>query len=135
MKKTADTVGVPLIPEARQILGHYEEEEGEDWVFPISECIDPGDEEALHRRKCQRNSAANRHLKELSGQAGVEKRVTFHLSRNAVTWKLYQNVGYIYKVSKSLSHSNVEQIENYIDGFIDERRMNGKSTHHSATIF
>ncbi|WP_259115126.1 site-specific integrase [Salinibacter ruber] len=122
MKKTADTVGVPLIPEAKQILARYEEGDGEEWVFPISEGIDPGDEEALHRRKCQRNSAANRHLKELAGQAGIEKRVTFHLSRNAAAWKLYKNVGDIYKVSKFLGHSNVEQMQDYIDGFIDESR-------------
>ncbi|MCS3638157.1 tyrosine-type recombinase/integrase [Salinibacter ruber] len=121
MKKTADTVGVPLIPEAKEILGNYEEE-GDDRVFPISEGIEPGDEEALHRRKCQRNSAVNRHLKELAGRAGIEKRVTFHLSRNAAAWKLYQNVGDIYKVSKFLGHSNVEQTQDYIDGFVDESR-------------
>ncbi|MCS3955401.1 integrase [Salinibacter ruber] len=122
MKKTADTVGVPLVPEAKEILARYEEGDGEDWVFPISEGIDAGEEEALHRRKCRRNSAANRHLKELAGRAGIEKRVTFHLSRNAATWKLYQNVGDIYKVSKFLGHSNVEQTQDYIDGFVDESR-------------
>nr|WP_279303816.1 site-specific integrase [Salinibacter ruber] len=122
MKKTADTVGVPLIPEAKEILGHYEEGDGEEWVFPISEGIDPGDEKALHRRKCKRNSAANRHLKELAGRADIEKQVTFHLSRNAAAWKLYQNVGNIYKVSKFLGHSNVEQTQDYIDGFVDESR-------------
>ncbi|MCS3705864.1 integrase [Salinibacter ruber] len=120
MKKTADTVGVLLIPEAKEILGYYDEEDGDDWGFPISEGIDSGDEEALHRRKCRRNSAANRHLKELAGQAGIEKRVTFHLSCNAAAWKLYQNVGDIYKVSKFLGHSNVEQTQDYIDGFVDE---------------
>jgi integrase len=62
------------------------------------------------------------HLKELAGQAGIEKRVTFHLSRNAAAWKLYQNVGDIYKVSKFLGHSNVEQTQDYIDGFVDESR-------------
>ncbi|MCS3663498.1 integrase [Salinibacter ruber] len=125
MKKTADTVGVPLIPEAKQILARYDEGNGDDWVFPISEGIDPDSyrgKEALHRRKCQRNSAANRHLKELAGRAGIEKRVTFHLSRNAAAWKLYQNVGDIYKVSKFLGHSNVEQTQDYIDGFVDESR-------------
>ncbi len=44
MKKTADTVGVPLIPEAKQILSRYDEGSGEEWVLPISEAIDPGDE-------------------------------------------------------------------------------------------
>ncbi|MCS3683895.1 integrase [Salinibacter ruber] len=122
MKKTADTVGVPLIPEAKQILAHYDEGDGDDWVFPISKGIDPGDEEALYRRKCKQNSAANRHLKDLAGRAGIEKRVTFHLSRNAAAWKLYQNVGDIYKVSKFLGHSNVEQTQDYIDGFVDESR-------------
>ncbi|MBB4091159.1 site-specific recombinase XerD [Salinibacter ruber] len=122
MKKTADTVGVPLIPEAKQILARYDEEDGDDWVFPISEGIEPGDEEALHRRKCKRNSAANRHLKELARQAETEKRVKFHLSRNAAAWKLYQNVSNIYKVSKFLGHSNVEQTQDYIDGFVDESR-------------
>ena len=103
-------------------MGHYDERDGDDWVFPIFGGIDPGDEEALHRRKCKRNSATNRHLKELAGRAEIEKRVTFHLSRNAAAWKLYQNVGDICKVSKFLGHSNAEQTQDYTDGFVDESR-------------
>ncbi len=45
--------------------------------------------------------------------------MTFHLSRNASVWKLYQNVGDIYKVSKFLGHRNVEQTKDDIDGFVD----------------
>ncbi len=98
----------PTLPRNRNVLplpylGHY-------------------DEEALHRRKCQRNSATNRHLKELAGRAEIEKRVTFHLSRNAAARKLYQNVGDIYKVSRFLGHSNVDQTQDYVDGFVDESR-------------
>jgi len=48
--------------------------------------------------------------------------VSFHLSRNAAAWKLYQEVGDIYKVRDFLGHSSVEQTGEYIDGFEDESR-------------
>jgi integrase len=122
MKKTSDSVGVPLVPGAKEILSYYEEEAEEDWVFPIAEGIDPGDAERLHARKTNRNSVANRVLKTLASRAGLDTHVTFHLSRHAAAWKLYQNVGDIYKVSKFLGHSEVEQTQGYIDGFVDESR-------------
>jgi integrase len=81
-----------------------------------AEGIDPGDAERLHARKTNRNSLANRVLKTLASQAGLDSHVTFHLSRHAAAWKLYQNVGDIYKVSKFLGHSEVEQMQGYIDG-------------------
>jgi integrase len=48
--------------------------------------------------------------------------VTLHLSRHAAAWKLHQNVGDIYKVSEFLGHSEVEQTQGCIDGFVDESR-------------
>ena len=48
--------------------------------------------------------------------------MTSHLSRHAAAWELYQNVGDIYKVSTFLGHSEVEQTQGYIDGFVDESR-------------
>lgn len=71
-------------------------------VFPIAEGIDPGDAERLHARKTNRNSVANRVLKTLASRAG--------------------NVGDIYKVSRFLRHSEVEQTQRYIDGSVDEGR-------------
>jgi len=91
-------------------------------VFPIAEGIDPADAERLHVRKTNRNSLANRVLKTLASRVRLDTPVTFHLSRHAAAWKLYQNVGDIYKVSKFLGHSEVEQTQGYIDGFVDESR-------------
>jgi integrase len=87
-----------------------------------AEEIDPGDAERLHARKTNRNSLANRVLKTLASRAELDSHVTFHLSRHAAAWELYQNVGDIYKVSKFLGHSEVEQTQGYIDGFVDESR-------------
>ena len=87
-----------------------------------AEGIDPGDAERLHARKTNSNSLANRVLKTLASRAELDSHVTFHLSRHAAAWELYQNVGDIYKVSTFLGHSEVEQTQGYIDGFVDESR-------------
>jgi hypothetical protein len=67
-----------------------EEAESEGGGFPVSEGLGSGEEEVLYHRKCKRNSAANRHLKEFAGRAGIEKRITLQVPRNAAAWKLYQ---------------------------------------------
>lgn len=122
MQKTSDTVGVPLVDGAREILDYYEEGDPEDWVFPISRGIDPEESGALHDRKEDRNALANKYLQKLAERAEIDKHVSFKLSRNAAAWELYQKVGDIYKVSKFLGHSSVEQTEEYIEGFEDESR-------------
>lgn len=122
MQKTSDNVGVPLSEEAQRVLRHYEEGGDEEWVFPIMDGIDPSDKRAVHDRKKKWNRKANKVLQELAEQAGIEKDVHFHLSRNAAAWALYENVGDIYKVRDFLGHSSVEQTETYIDGFEDESK-------------
>ena len=87
-----------------------------------AEGIDPGDAERLHARKTNRNSLANRVLKTLASRAELDSHVTSHLSRHAAARELYQNVGDIYKVSTFLGHSEGEQTQGPIDGFVDESR-------------
>jgi len=84
--------------------------------------INPDNAGAVHARKRRQNSPTNEALQELGEKAGIEKHVSFHLSRNAAAWKLHQEVGDIYKVGTFLGHSSVEQTEEYIDGFEDESK-------------
>jgi Site-specific recombinase XerD len=122
MQKTSDNVGVPLTEDARQILSHCEDGSQDDWVFPILEGVDPGDGRAIYDRKRDQGRKANEELQELAGRAGIEKNVSFHLSRNAAAWYLHQNVGDIYQVRDFLGHSSVKQTEAYIDRFEDESK-------------
>jgi integrase len=119
MEKTEGAVGVPLVGEAEAILSHYDGPHEGGWVFPILGGVDPEANDLVNRKESQ-NAKANDYLKKLAERAGIETHVTFHLSRNAAAWRLYQAIGDIYKVSKLLGHSSVTQTEEYLQGFEDE---------------
>jgi hypothetical protein len=52
-------------------------------MLPILEGIDPENARAVHDGKRQQNSAANEALQERDEKAGIEKHVSFDLSRTA----------------------------------------------------
>lgn len=122
MEKTSDRVGVPLVDAARAILDYYDDRPTgkEAWVFPIMDGIDPGDGAAIHRRKERQNALANKRLQEIAEAAEIDQHISFHLARNAAAWKAYTELGDIYKVSKFLGHSSVQQTEKYLQGFEDD---------------
>lgn len=119
MEKVDGSVGVPLTSEAEEILSHYDGPYDGGWVFPILDGYGP-EHERLVRKKEAQNATVNELLKDIAAEVDLEKRVTFHLARNAAAWRLYKSIGDIYKVSKLLGHSSVQQTEEYLEGFEDD---------------
>jgi integrase len=119
MEKTEGLVGVPIIPEAREILDYYDQT-FDPWVFPILKHMDEG-ASGLVQKKESKNALANKYLSQyILPQTDIDKHVSFHLSRNAAAWRLYQSIGDLYKVMKILGHSSVTQTEKYLKGFEDD---------------
>jgi integrase len=119
MEKTEGMTGVPVNDEAQAILDYYDQTFN-PWVFPILKGVDPDDRDLINRKEAK-NTLANKYLRKyIAPKAGIEKHVSFHLSRNAAAWKLYETIGDIYKVMKILGHSSVQQTEEYISGFEDD---------------
>lgn len=119
MEKTEGLVGVPIIPEAQEILEYYDQT-FDPWVFPILKGVDEDASDLVQKKEAQ-NALANKYLsKYILPKTDIDKHVSFHLSRNAAAWRLYQSIGDLYKVMKILGHSSVTQTEKYLKGFEDD---------------
>ncbi|MCS3668852.1 site-specific recombinase XerD [Salinibacter ruber] len=121
MKKTSEGAGVPIVDKAKVILDRYDNrpQEPESRVFPILDGYDLDEMEDVQRAIESRNAYVNRQLKKVQEKAEIETNLTFHLARHSAAWKLYQEMGDIYKVKRILGHSRVEVTEEYLRGFPD----------------
>ena len=122
MKKTSEAAGVPIVDKATAILDRYDDrpKKPQARVFPILDQYDNlDDEEKLQKAIESRNVRVNTWLKDVQAKAGIETHLTFHLARHSAAWKLYREMGDIYKVKRILGHSRVEVTEQYLKGFPD----------------
>jgi site-specific recombinase XerD len=121
MKKTSEGAGVPVVDKAEAILDRYDDrpQEPESRVFPILDRSDLDEIEDVQRAIESRNAYVNRRLKKVQEEAEIETNLTFHLARHSAAWKLYREMGDIYKVKRILGHSRVEVTEEYLRGFPD----------------
>jgi integrase len=121
MKKTSEGAGVPIVDKAEAILNRYDNrpQEPESRVFPILDRYDLDEMEDVQRAIESRNAYVNRQLKKVQEKAEIETNLTFHLARHSAAWKLYREMGDIYKVKRILGHSRVEVTEEYLRGFPD----------------
>lgn len=133
MQKTGDDVpGVPIMPEAMRILEAFAEHPVDDewiradpdaWVFPIAarQGITPESSPKAHEQaRSTMNALANKYLKKVQRDAGISVSLSFHLARHSAAWQMYRTIGDIYKVSRLLGHSSVQQTERYLEGFADD---------------
>jgi len=122
MKKTSEAAGVPIVDKATDILDRYDDrpKKLKARVFPILDRYDDlNDEEEFQKAIESRNVRVNAWLKDVQSKAGIETHLTFHLARHSAAWKLYREMGDIYKVKRILGHSRVEVTEQYLKGFPD----------------
>ena len=106
MKKTKQPVTVPLGAQAKAWLPDRNGASPEEKVFPHAPTI----------------STADRALKHMAQQAGIEKNLTFHCSRHTFATLTLTAGGDIYTTSKLLGHTSVLTTEIYAE-VVNEKKV------------
>ena len=119
MGKTKDLHGALLVPEAVEILEHYDwkrKDQGER-VLPILDGYDTSTPQKRRQSIASRNALANKYLKKIAARAGIEKSVSFHLSRHSTAGYLLEQGHDVRTIQRVLGHANVRITEDYLRGF------------------
>lgn len=117
MAKTGDVQNIFITDKAKAILNYYKnlDSGANDCVFPLVLSSDlPSDYFGLTRIISAKNALANKYLKKLAEKAGVNKNVSFHISRHSFAYMAITKTGNLYAVSKSLRHKNLETTQVYL---------------------
>lgn len=119
MGKTKGLHGILLIPEAVEILDHYQwrKKRRHDRVFPILDGYDLSSPEARRAAIAARNALANKYLKKLQRRAGIETPISFHLARHSCAGYLLEQGYDVRTIQAILGHASVQQTEGYLRGF------------------
>jgi site-specific recombinase XerD len=119
MGKTENLHAVLLVPEALETLRYYgwREKQRDQRVFPILDGYDLSTPESRRSALGSQNALANKYLKKLAARAGIEKNVTFHLSRHSTVCYLYEQGYPKEEIQEVVGHASVAQTEHYLEGF------------------
>lgn len=123
-----------LIPQAKAILGNYntEDKQRDDYIFPLldnakgyAKAVTQDEKDtmsvelktALFNDISAKTAVLNKHLKELAEKAGIEKHMSFHVSRHSFA-KLAKDKGTNSGVVQGLlAHSSLKTTEGYMGQF------------------
>ena len=123
-----------LIPQAKTILGNYdtEDKKRDDYIFPLldnakgyAKAVTQDEKDtmsvelktALFNDISAKTAVLNKHLKELAEMAGIEKHMSFHVSRHSFA-KLAKDKGTNSGVVQGLlAHSSLKTTEGYMGQF------------------
>lgn len=119
MRKTGTPKSLAMVPSAMAILAQYKKR-ADGRVFPVLAGYDISTAVKLDRAVGSRNAMVNKILQELAELAGIETKVTFHMSRHSFA-DLARREGWdVYKISKALGHKDLSVTEAYLKGFDTE---------------
>lgn len=114
MNKTRTVKNIKLLKAAVDLLKCYKERvEGHEFlIFPMLD-LDPeaSDPMALRQQISSRNVVVNRNLKTIAKMAGIEEKVSFHVSRHSFANYARKKGMSIYDISKALGHSSIRVTE------------------------
>jgi integrase len=116
MGKTGLTRSFKLVPQALKILAFYENSKIEDkdtYVFPLLENRKYPDKFYLFNRISSRNAVVNKNLKTIAEKTGLNKVLSFHISRHSYSDVARKRGMDLYLISKSLGHSSLKITERY----------------------
>lgn len=94
--KTKVSSNVPLMEIAKELIERYKGLAKDDFVFPMPS-----------------NGTCNDHLKKIATVCGINKEVTFHLSRHTFATMMLTLGADLYTVSKLLGHTSVRMTQVY----------------------
>ena len=120
MSKTGTVKSIRLLPQARAILARYwpEGPSGDEaYLFPILTRYDTSTPAKLVSAISAQNALINKVLKKLATKAGIEKHLSFHVSRHSFADMARTRGMDLYSISKALGHANIRVTECYLKGF------------------
>lgn len=119
MSKTGTSKSLKLLPQASTILGYYTSPEGavSDYLFPILVGYDISTPRKLLNAISSQNALINKYLKIVAKRAGIQCKLSFHISRHSFADIARQKGWDVYLISKALGHSSIKVTENYLKGF------------------
>lgn len=112
--KSERDLSILIHPKLQGILDRYK---GKDFVFPYLETMP--DEKDKRRVLGVINVTVNRDLKLVAAAAGIDKTLTFHLSRHAIAYHLKQSGVDVAAISDILGHSNPSITQVYLKALDD----------------
>ncbi len=117
MDKTGDPHTVFLTPEAKAILTLYRKpfSKSDMFIFPyLKNNRDYSNYEYLTQQISSANTIVNKNLKAVVKLVGINKKVSFHVSRHSFAYMALRRTGDLYGVSKSLNHKRINTTEIYL---------------------
>jgi len=134
MGKNHKTKDIVLVSQAKEILSKYYSDEAKqsDYIFPLldndeeySKAINQDEKDTmstglkvkLFSKVSAKNALINKELGKIAKLAGIEKKVSFHISRHS-----FAKIAKDKKIDNNslkalLAHSNINQTEAYMGGF------------------
>ena len=120
MSKTGTQKSIKLFSQATAILGHYGpnvDGATTGYIFPILAGYDVSTPEGLLNAISSQNALINKYLKKIAEKAGVNCKLSFHVSRHSFADVARKKGMGVYNISKALGHSSIKVTENYLRGF------------------
>jgi integrase len=111
--KTKRQLSIKVPNKALEIINKYESV-SKRFIFPvIAEDFNLDDPLALDRRISASTASINKTLKKIAARAGVEKNISFHISRHTWATRALRKGISIDKVAKLLGHANIRETQIY----------------------
>ena len=127
-QKTTTQQHLKVPTKALEIIKYYENPKIKNqFLFPLlSQYIDLEDNHEVYVQKRKVIQTLNKHLKLITAELGIEKKITFHCSRHTFATSAISKGISIDKVSKLLGHSTIAQtleyakiVNNQVDNAMD----------------
>lgn len=134
MDKNRKQRNYPLMPQAKAILALYQSKTSKptDYIFPLldsrADYAKPIDVDTMPlelRKKLfsqvySKNTLLNKYLKKVAKDAGIEKQLSFHISRHTFASIARQKAVPSKIVQEALAHSSLTTTERYLHSFSTE---------------
>ncbi|MDZ7659636.1 site-specific integrase [Fodinibius sp.] len=121
MRKTGTQKRIKQRKQSNRILDFYRKSDvaPEDYIFPIldEKITKP---RVLQRKISSKNVIVNRNLDTLAKKAGIEAKISFHVSRHSFSQYALEEGLDLYQISKALGHSKLKTTERYLKQFDEE---------------
>lgn len=116
IKKTGVQVSIKVPNKGLEIINSYKGSiiTQESFIFPIlPKCLDLNDPESVDTAISRGTAHINKNLKILAKAVGIQKNLSFHISRHSFAVRALRKGISIDKVSKLLAHSNIRETQIY----------------------